>query len=50
MQQQQMYWRSWMSEEVQAAPSGADVVIVSAGMHDIFEPYIEAAQAQLAKI
>lgn len=37
------------SEEVQAALAGADVVIVSAGMHDIFEPYIEAAQAQLEK-
>jgi hypothetical protein len=34
---------------VQSALSGADVIIVSAGMHDIFDPYIETAKEQLAK-
>ena len=37
------------NEDVQSALAGADVVIVSAGMHDIFEPYIVTAQEQLQK-
>ena len=37
------------NQEVQSALASADVVIVSAGMHDIFEPYIVTAQEQLQK-